>query len=159
MRRVVLLFPLVIALSCRTPSRPTGTTSLVGLTWRAQLLPRVGMETRIIGQLRITPGPRANTSHVVIEVEGGARSNLHPWVIKSGACDAIGSMELGGRAMYPVIELGFDGRGKVTKDLAIKIPLDQRYHVEIYAGRAPGAGNVTNRDLVVSCGELAAVTS
>jgi hypothetical protein len=158
MHRVVLLFPLVVALSCRTPSRTTSAPSLVGLTWRAQLLPRVGMETRLIGQVRITPADRANSSLVVIEVEGGASSNLHPWVIKSGACDAVGSVELGGRAMYPVIELGFDGRGKVTRDLPIKIPLDQRYHVEVYAGRAPGAGNVTNRELVVTCGELAAVT-
>ncbi len=160
MRRTMLtVLPLVVAAGCTTArGAPSVDPNALGLTWVAHLNPTRNIGStgnRMAGDVRVTPSTtNLNGSHIVLQVTGGALSAQHPWVIASGTCTGLIPVDLGGRAMYPPLELRSDGAGKVTADLPIVIPIDQRYHVALFNKASAMAD-----EEMVACGELAIVNS
>jgi hypothetical protein len=153
-RGVILLFVLSALTSCsRARQQQAGTAAgSIPMSWVVRLVPTVATGTRILGDARVSPSTKPGHVHVSLDIAGGAISNRHPWAIVSGACNEINGIEVGGRAAYVPIELGTDGSKRMEVDVPVTLNMDRRYHIALYANAT------TDRNLVVSCGELRPIT-
>jgi superoxide dismutase, Cu-Zn family len=91
------------------------------------------------------PGGRIFTATVAIA--GDQPDAVRPWHVHEGSCAGGGAI-VGNAADYPMLNVGADGNGSSSADVASPLDAGGSYHVNVHA-------STTEMATIVACGELA----
>ena len=125
------------------------TPDIPATRWQGSITtpPNLAGAVQIGGTAWMATADRTNETRVHIEIANAAPGGTHPWVVQRGRCGAEGDL-FGSADDYEPIEIDRDGQATVTTEVAMSLPRDGEYSVEVLA-------SPENRDLVVACANLA----
>lgn len=65
--------------------------------------------------------------------QSGANSYTAQWALVQGRCGS-GSLPMAAIDIFPIIEVGGDGRAQLDTELSLTLPESGEYHVNVYVG-------------------------
>ena len=141
---LICLFPLTgCASGQETDLRP------IPAAWTADVQAMVGTEPGGFATVTVLPDGETRAN---LTLRGGIAGGRHPWRIREGRCPggdsepgSVGN-EVGGAGDYPPLEPNDSGNASRTAILAIMLPLEREYHLDVYESEE----NMS----VVACGDL-----
>ena len=93
-------------------------------------------QSRIYGTVSLTSLPdNRNRTQVRINFtsQTGGNSFTAQWALLQGRCGS-GSIPVAAIDVFPIIEIGSDGRAQLDTEMALSLPESGEYHVNVYVG-------------------------
>ncbi|MGQ0715438.1 MAG: hypothetical protein ACT4PJ_17200 [Gemmatimonadaceae bacterium] len=173
LRYVILGSTLGAAVACAsappaTGDEPAADVAAAGssrpdeLVWSGSLQPtqeRTGTvaptkQNKAYGTVRLRPTPRdlnRTAVNIVISTPLQEPSALR-WALLPGRCGAA-SLPVMGYELFPIVEVGTNGRGELTAEIPFTLPYDGSFHVNVYWGdrSQPGSARLQS---VLTCANL-----
>ena len=154
MHRTFIVAPAVIAVlaACASttpvaasgdalPASASAQSASPGTRWSGSLQPTqqssgsVGPrgQSKAFGSVRLSSkGPGRTVVDLSLSTSLQNSTSLN-WALLPGRC-GTGSLPLVGIERFPVIEVGTNGRGQLTSEMALALPESGTYHLNVYWG-------------------------
>jgi hypothetical protein len=112
--------------------------------WEGMVMGKDGSKIR--GDIEMEKGAKPKTTSVSVDYKGDVAGASRPWHVHVGSC-AKGGAVLGDAAAYGVLKVSATGTAKAKITLAMAMPEDGSYYVNIHESAA-------NMGKIVACGDL-----
>ena len=114
--------------------------------WTGVLAPPPNASGLINGSVTLMVGDRPGRIRALLSIRNGTMGASYPWEIQSGLCGEQGT-PLGSPTSFTPLFVGADGTSQVNTLISATLPMEGRYHVNVYRARS-------ERDRVIACGNL-----
>lgn len=157
MHTTLYLFLAVCLAACASTSGSSSTTSDGTRRWSGTLRQtpqRTGAlaptsTQNATGSVFLTgraDSPERFQVRLVVSAPGNASSSLR-WAILPGSC-GTSAFPVTGYETFPPVDIGSNGRGELSRQLALSLDSGENYHVNVYRGQG------TQLSDVLTCGNL-----